>query len=74
MTESWSASAGGKRLGLRFEEDLCSPPVVVLPPLARRGGGRIEALLVMLPVALGGRDVVIVDVLRVGLVGSRLGD
>lgn len=35
------------------------------------GGGRIEPLLAVLPVALGGRDVV--DRV-VGFTGSRLGD
>jgi hypothetical protein len=39
--------------------------------LAREEGGRIEVLLKMLPLALGGRAVV---VLRVGFTGNRLGD
>jgi len=51
------------------ERDLCRPPVVGLLMLTREGGGRKEALLVMLA-ELDGRAVV---VLR-GFTGSRLGD
>ena len=59
-------------LELRVEDDRFKPPVVGLLILAREGGGcKEEALLVALPVALGGLEVV----LRVdGLTGSRLGD
>jgi hypothetical protein len=39
--------------------------------LAREGGGRIEVLLEMLPLALDGRAVA---VLRMGFTGNRLGD
>jgi hypothetical protein len=61
-------------LDCRVEYDLCRPPVVGLPILARAEGGRIEALLTTLLAALGGP--VDVDVIfRVGgLIGSRLGD
>lgn len=70
------AVAGG--FGRRFDVDLCSPLVVVgLLMFARREGGRVEAVLEMLPVALGGRTAV-VDMLRdvrvVGFTGNRLGD
>lgn len=60
----------------RLEDvDLCNPPGVVVGLLifAREGGGRIEALPIMLPVELGGRAGAVV--IRVeGLTGSRLGD
>ncbi len=60
-------------LGRRPEDDLCNPLVVGLLMFALEGGARVEALLITLPVALGGRETV--DVLRVGgLTGSRLGD
>lgn len=75
FTGSGSGAAGG--FARRFEADRCSPPVEVgLLIFARGGGGRIEALLEMLPVALGGRDVVdILLALRVGgFTGKRLGD
>lgn len=68
-----SESVGGTGFGRRPEVDLCKPPVVGLLMFAREGGGggRIEALLITLPVELGGREMV---VLRVGGLGSRLGD
>jgi hypothetical protein len=67
-----SESVGGTGFGRRPEVDLCKPPVVGLLMFARGGGGgRIEALLITLPVELGGREMV---VLRVGGLGSRLGD
>lgn len=75
LTGSASGAAGG--FARRFEVDLCRPPAEVgLLIFARGGGGRIEALLAMLPVALGGRDVVdILLALRVGgFTGNRLGD
>jgi hypothetical protein len=59
----------GGGFGRRPENDLCNPPVVGLLIFARVGGGRIEELLVTLPVALGGLEMV-----RVGGLGSRLGD
>lgn len=64
----------GASLGRRVELDLCGPPIVVVGLLVftRVGGGPIEAWLVMLPVALGGRTVV--DEVRVGGLGSRVGD
>lgn len=70
-------------LGRLFELDLCNPPVVVgLLVFALGGGGRIEPLLVVLPVALGGRPIVDVDVLMLRdarvpagfIVGNRDGD
>lgn len=75
LTGSGSGAAGGSER--RFEVDLCSPPIAVgLLIFARGGGGRIEALLAMLPVALGGHDVVdMLLALRVGgFTGRRLGD
>lgn len=71
-----SGSTWEEVLGRRFELDLCSPPVVVgLLIFTLGGGGRIDPLLVVLPVALGGRAVV--EVLRVtrvgGFTGNRLG-
>jgi len=66
-------SVVGAGLGRRPEDDLCNPPVVGLLIFAREEVGRVAALLITLPVALGGRE--IVDVLRVGgLIGRRLGD
>ena len=60
-------------LELRVEDDLCKPPVVDLPILAREGGGRMEvALLITLPVALGGLEDAAARV--EGFTGSRLGD
>ena len=57
----------------RVEDDFCRPLDVGLPMLAREVGGRVEVLLVMLPVALGGLEDIVV--LRVeGLTGSRLGE
>ena len=41
---------------------------------ARDGGGRIDALLVMLPAELDGREVAEVVLRVVGLTGSLLGD
>jgi hypothetical protein len=70
-------------LGRLFELDLCNPPVVAgLLMLALGGGGRIEPLLIVLPVALGGRptadvDVIVLRVARVPagfIVGNRDGD
>ena len=64
---SESVVVGG--FGRRPEDDLCNPPATGLPMFARAGGGRIEELLITLPVALGGLEMV-----RVGGLGSRLGD
>lgn len=75
LTGSASGAAGG--FARRFDVGLCNPPVELgLLIFARGGGGRIEALLEMLPVALGGRDVVdMLLALRVGgFTGNRLGD
>ena len=59
-------------LEVRVEEERCKLLVVGLLMFAREGGGRIEeALLVTLPVALGGREDI---ALEGGLTGSRLGD
>lgn len=69
FTGSESVTGGG--FGWR-PVGLCNPPVVGLLMFARDGGGRIEALLIALPVALGGRDRV--ETLRGGGLGSRLGD
>jgi hypothetical protein len=71
LTGSASNSLLASWFARRPDVDLCNPPVVGLPILAREGGGRIEVLLEMLPLALGGRAVV---VLRVGFTGNRLGD
>lgn len=70
FTGSDSVVGGG--FGRRPEDDLCNPPVVGLLMFAREGGGRIEELLITLALALGGRETV--DILRVGGLGSRLGD
>ena len=60
-------------LELRVEDDLCKLPVVGLLILAREGGGRMEAaLLITLPVALGGLEDTAARV--EGFTGSRLGD
>jgi hypothetical protein len=57
----------------RVEDDLCRPLDVGLLILAREVEGRVAALLVMLPVALGGLEDIVA--LRVeGLTGSRLGE
>jgi hypothetical protein len=57
-----------------FDDDLCSPPVVGLPILARCGGGRIDTSLIALPVKL--RDLEEDDggFREVGFTGNRLGD
>lgn len=63
-----------------IEDVLCNPPVAGLLTFARGGGGPIDPLplLIVLPVALGGRLDMDVDVLRVtrvgGFTGNRLGD
>jgi len=64
-----SDSVVGGGFGRRPEDDLCNAPATGLPIFARAGGGRIEELLMTLPVALGGLEIV-----RVGGLGSRLGD
>jgi hypothetical protein len=64
-------------LGVLVDVDLPNPPAVVVGLLvfARGGGGRIDALPEPLLLALGGRVVAVVVVLRVeGLTGSLLGD
>lgn len=61
-------------LDCRFEDDLCSPPVVGLPMLARGGGTHIEALLAVVLAALGGLADVDVILRDAGLMGSRLGE
>jgi hypothetical protein len=71
FTGSESMVGGG--LGWRPEDDLCNPLVVGLLMFAREAGGRVEALLITLPAALGGRETV--DELREGgFTGSLLGD
>ena len=59
----------GGGFGRRPEDDLCNPAAAGLPIFDRVVGGRIEALLITLPVALGGLEMV-----REGGLGSRLGD
>lgn len=71
-----SISACEDVLGRRLELDLCNPLVIVgLLVFAFGGGGRMDPLLVVLPVALGGRPVVeVLRVMRVGgFTGNRLG-
>jgi hypothetical protein len=58
----------------RFEDDLCSPPLVGLPMFAREGGGRIEGLPTALPAELDGLEDVDMGFRAEGLTGSRLGD
>jgi hypothetical protein len=75
FTGSGSALAAG--VLFLTDDDLCNPLDAGLVTFTR-GGGPINPLLVALPVALGGRLAVDVDVLRVsrvgGFTGNRLGD
>jgi hypothetical protein len=58
----------------RFEEDLCSPPLVGLPKFARGGGWRTKPLPTVLPVELSGLEDIDIGCRVEGLTGSRLGD
>jgi hypothetical protein len=59
-----------------FEEDLVNPVLAGLLMLARDGGCRVEALLIVLPVALGGRAMLLLvsGLEAMGALGKRLGD
>lgn len=73
-----SGSVFDEGVAFLIDDVLCNPPVAGLLTFARGGGGPIDPLLIVLPVALGGRLDMDVDVLLVtrvgGFTGNRLGD